>query len=77
MGEGRIIATVLAKICVALSPEMTTTEIERLGAVALQRYDAKSGALGYHGYPASLCTSVNEEVVHGIPGKHMLFDTEE
>jgi methionyl aminopeptidase len=69
---GRIIAAVLAELRAAVRPGVTTAEIDRLCAAALKRYDAKSSALGYHGYPASLCTSVNEEVVHGIPGGRIL-----
>src|SRR5579885_3582243 len=65
---GRIVAAILAELRDAVHPGMTTAEIDKLGAEALKRYGAKSSSLGYHGYPASLCTSVNEEVVHGIPG---------
>lgn len=65
---GRIVAAILAELRGAVRPGVTTAEIEQLTAEALQRYGAKSSSLGYHGYPASLCTSVNEEVVHGIPG---------
>src|SRR2546430_13692792 len=50
----------------------TTLFRSRLAVEALQRYKAKSSSLGYHGYPASLCASVNEEVVHGIPGERVL-----
>ncbi len=69
---GDIIATILEELRSAVCVGMTTGEIDRLAAEALRRYGAKSSALGYHGYPASLCTSVNEEVVHGIPGEHVL-----
>src|SRR5690348_13383270 len=69
---GRIIAAILAELREAVRPGITTEEINRLCAEALKRYGAKSSALGYRGYPASLCTSVNEEVVHGIPGKRIL-----
>lgn len=69
---GRIIAGILAELRSAIKPGITTAEINRLTEVALKRSGAKSSSLGYHGYPASLCTSVNEEVVHGIPGKRVL-----
>jgi methionyl aminopeptidase len=69
---GRIIASILAELRAAVCPGLTTQEIDQLTVEALKRYGAKSSSLGYHGYPASLCTSVNEEVVHGIPGKRVL-----
>jgi methionyl aminopeptidase len=69
---GRIVATILAELRSAVRPGMTTAELDRLGAESLLRYEAKSSSLGYHGYPATLCTSVNEEVVHGIPGERIL-----
>jgi methionyl aminopeptidase len=69
---GHIVATILAELRAAVQPGITTEDIDRLGAEALKRFGAKSSSLGYHGYPASLCTSVNEEIVHGIPGKRVL-----
>jgi methionyl aminopeptidase len=69
---GRIVAAILAELRAAVRPGVTTGEIDRLCGEALQRYGAKSSSLGYHGYPALLCTSVNEEVVHGIPGECVL-----
>jgi len=71
---GHIVAEMLAELRNAVRPGVTTQEIDMLGASLLKRYGAKSSALGYHGYPASLCTSVNEEVVHGIPGKRVLAE---
>ncbi len=71
---GHIVAEMLAELRNAVRPGVTTQEIDALGASLLKRYGAKSSALGYHGYPASLCTSVNEEVVHGIPGKRVLVE---
>src|SRR3989440_6371745 len=69
---GCIIAAVLEELRSAVRVGTTTGEIDRLAVKALQRYGAKSSSLGYHGYPASLCASVNEEVVHGIPGERVL-----
>jgi methionyl aminopeptidase len=71
---GHIVAEMLAELRNAVHPGVTTQELDTLGASLLKRYGAKSSALGYHGYPASLCTSVNEEVVHGIPGKRVLVE---
>ncbi|HLI90091.1 MAG TPA: type I methionyl aminopeptidase [Ktedonobacteraceae bacterium] len=69
---GRIVAEILAELRDAVHPGMTTGEIDKMCAAALQRRGAKSSSLGYRGYPASLCTSVNEEIVHGIPGQRVL-----
>lgn len=69
---GHIVASILAELRVAVRPGITTDEIDRLAVEALQRYGAKSSSLGYHGYPKSLCTSVNDEIVHGIPGARVL-----
>ncbi|HZS76767.1 MAG TPA: type I methionyl aminopeptidase [Ktedonobacteraceae bacterium] len=75
---GRIVADILAELRMAVRPGITTGEIDELTVEALKRHNAKSSSLGYrHGpyrYPASLCTSVNDEVVHGIPGKRVLKD---
>ncbi len=71
---GHIVAEMLAELRNAVHPGVTTQELDTLGAKLLKHYGAKSSALGYHGYPASLCTSVNEEVVHGIPGKRVLVE---
>jgi len=71
---GHIVATVLAELRSAVRPGMTTADIDRLTEEALKRQGAKSSSLGYHGYPGWLCTSVNEEVVHGIPGPRILRD---
>ncbi len=69
---GHIVAEMLAELRNAVCPGITTQELDTLSAALLKRYGAKSSALGYHGYPSSLCTSVNEEVVHGIPGARVL-----
>ncbi|QBD80108.1 type I methionyl aminopeptidase [Ktedonosporobacter rubrisoli] len=71
---GRIVAEILAELRNAVHPGITTAEIDKLCREALARRGAKSSSLGYHGYPASLCTSVNDEVVHGIPGERVLAE---
>ena len=55
---------VLAKACV---PGIDTEELDKLAAAELKRRGAKPAFLGYRGFPAVLCASINEEVVHGIP----------
>lgn len=69
---GKIVSSILAELRQMVHPGLTTGEINTRTAQLLQQYGAKSSSLGYHGYPALLCTSVNEEVVHGIPGPRTL-----
>ena len=69
---GHIVAEVLAELRSAVRPGITTADLDALAAAALQRAGAKASFLGYHGYPASICASVNDEIVHGIPGKREL-----
>ncbi len=53
---------------------MTTLDIDAIARAELKRTGATSSFLGYHGYPAVVCTSVNNQVVHGIPGNYKLKD---
>jgi len=53
-------------------PGVTTKDLDLIAAENLKKRGAKSAFLGYHGFPATLCASVNDEVVHGIPGKRVL-----
>ncbi|HLQ29623.1 MAG TPA: type I methionyl aminopeptidase [Ktedonobacteraceae bacterium] len=69
---GRIVADILAELRTAVRPGITTAAIDEVAVEALKRYGARSSSLGYHGYPKSLCTSINDEVVHGIPGDRVL-----
>ena len=71
---GRIVAAMLAATRDAVRPGLTTGELDRIAADVLARAGAKSSFLGYYGYPATICTSVNEQIVHGIPGKRRLKD---
>jgi methionyl aminopeptidase len=71
---GRIVAEMLAACRAAVRPGVTTGELDRIAADILRRHKATSSFLGYYGYPATICTSVNNEIVHGIPGKKRLKD---
>lgn len=71
---GRIVAAMLAACRAAVRPGVTTAELDRIAADVLKRHKAISNFKGYHGYPATICTSVNDEIVHGIPGKRKLKD---
>lgn len=64
---GRVVAEVLAELRAAVAPGITTLELDRLAEEGARRRGADPAFKGYHGYPASLCASVNDEVVHGIP----------
>jgi methionyl aminopeptidase len=56
----------------AAKPGATTAEIDRVAREVLERRGARSNFLGYHGFPAVICTSPNEVIVHGIPGGYVL-----
>ena len=71
---GRIVATVLDILKTKVKPGMRTEELDVIAAKELKKLGAKSSFKGYHGYPANLCVSVNDEIVHGIPGKRVLKD---
>jgi methionyl aminopeptidase len=72
--SGHIVAEILAKLRSEVHPGITTADLDVIAAAELRRRGAKASFLGYHGYPASICTSVNDEIVHGIPGKRVLKD---
>lgn len=69
---GRVVAEMHEAIRGAIRPGCTTGELDRIARDVLERRDARSNFLGYHGFPAVICTSVNEQVVHGIPGDRVL-----
>lgn len=69
---GEKLAAILSELAAAVRPGMKTSELDTL---ARKLFTASSGEptfLGFHGYPASICVSVNEEVVHGIPGNRII-----
>jgi methionyl aminopeptidase len=69
---GRVVATVLEALKSQIRPGMKTKELDIIAARELVRLGAKSAFKGYRGFPASLCVSVNDEIVHGIPGERVL-----
>jgi methionyl aminopeptidase len=71
---GRLLAQVLDELADACSAGVTTNEIDRLADRLMRERDCTPGFLGYNGFPKSLCISVNEEVVHGIPGARVISD---
>ena len=69
---GQVVARMIAAITRAVEPGMTTKDLDDVAVQELRRNGAKPAFLGYMGFPATICTSVNEEIVHGIPGKRVL-----
>ncbi len=70
---GRVVAKVLDEVARRVAPGMTTLELEALAEDAITREGAEPAFKGYHGYPCVLCTSVNEEIVHGIPSERKVM----
>ncbi|MFD6166091.1 type I methionyl aminopeptidase [Oerskovia sp. NPDC060287] len=70
---GLVVADALATVRSAVRPGMTTADLDALAAAVIGDAGATPSFLGYHGYPATLCVSVNDEVVHGIPGTRELL----
>jgi methionyl aminopeptidase len=64
---GAVVHAVLEALTAAAVPGVTTAELDRLAAERTRALHAEPAFLGYHGYPACLCVSVNDEVIHGIP----------
>ena len=71
---GRVLSDTLDQLEQACHPGVTTGEIDQLADRLIRKRGAIPGFLGYNGFPRSLCISVNEEVVHGIPGKREIAD---
>lgn len=71
---GRIVAKVLQILTKEIRPGVRTKELDSICAQELAKYKARSSFKGYRGFPACLCISVNNEVVHGIPGERVLFE---
>ena len=68
----RIVVDALDALEAAAVPGVTTKDMDRIAREHIERAGARPAFLGYRGYPATLCISVNEEVVHGIPGPRKL-----
>ncbi len=72
---GRILAKVHETLEKEVKPGMSTKDVDVLGDTLIRSYGCIPSFLDYHGYPASICVSVNDEVVHGIPSaEHVLED---
>ena len=70
--SGRILAETFEELKKHIEPGITTLDIDKMAENYIKSRKAKAAFKGYMGYPASICISVNEEIIHGIPGKKIL-----
>jgi methionyl aminopeptidase len=69
---GKVVAEMHEECVRAAKPGVTTADIDQVARDVIERRSARSNFLGYHGFPAVICTSPNEVIVHGIPGGYVL-----
>lgn len=69
---GLVVAATHQALREAAQPGISLRELDEISAETIEKHGAKSNFLGYHGFPATVCTSVNDEVVHGIPTERKL-----
>ena len=69
---GKILANILKDLTKAVKPGITTQDLDKLARELVFKFGAKSAFLNYNGYPATLCTSLNDEIVHGVPSNRRL-----
>jgi methionyl aminopeptidase len=69
---GHIVATVLGELRTMIAPGITTQALDQAAEALIREMGATPSFKGYHGYPATICASINEEIVHGIPGPREL-----
>lgn len=69
---GVAVAAVHEAVREAAVPGVTTAELDRVAAEVLRLHDCRPSFLGYHGFPATICASPNDQIVHGIPGDYAL-----
>ena len=67
---GLVCAEILDQMCEAAKPGVSTWELDLIARKGIEKHKVQSAFLGYHGYPAVVCTSINSVVVHGIPRKN-------
>jgi len=72
--SNRIVAEVLSVLREKVKPGVTTRELDKIAEGVTEKRGARPAFKGYRGYPYSLCTSVNEEVVHGMPSNRILVE---
>src|SRR5437899_1732033 len=72
--SGQMLAHVLRYLTPQVQPGVSTMELSKFAAAELERLGAKPAFLGYEGFPSVICISVNDEVVHGIPGDRIIAE---
>jgi methionyl aminopeptidase len=71
---GRILAKIIRELKAKAEPGLTTQELDKLAEELILSYGAKPAFKGYGGFPASLCASLNEQIVHGVPSQRRLIE---
>ena len=69
---GKIVAETHEILKAAITPGISTLELDKIAEENIRKYNAIPSFKGYGGFPGSICASINEEVVHGIPGGKLL-----
>ena len=69
---GQVVAEMHERIRAAIRPGVTTLDLDAIGREVIERRGARSNFLGYHGFPAVICASPNDVIVHGIPDGRVL-----
>ena len=72
--SGKIAAEAMYKVVAAVKPGITTGQLDKIANEVIVHHGAKSSFKDYQGFPGNICTSVNDEIVHGIPGKKVLHE---
>ncbi len=72
--SSKIVATVLSEIRDLVEPGMSTLDLDKYAEKRIRDHDAKPSFKGYQGFPGSICSSINNEVVHGIPSKKKIIN---
>ena len=70
---GLVAASILDEMCALAAPGVSTWDLDKLARNLIEKHKVKSAFLGYYGYPAVVCTSINHEVVHGIPRRDVVL----
>jgi len=73
-GAGRVVGCTLQKLAEVVAPGVTTAELDRIAEESIRGQGAVPSFKGYRGYPATICASVNDAIVHGIPDGRVLVD---
>ena len=72
--SSKIVATVLSEIRDLVKPGMSTLDLDKYAEKRIRDHNAEPSFKGYHGFPGSICSSINNEVVHGIPSKKKIIN---